>query len=128
MAVQRVLEPDHVDLDRALADLVRSLSQEGEMSDEESTEYYTLLCDDPSHEVVLIDCGPCEREVILAVRMVTGQSLWRSWDLARQAPVALLGGLSAYRAQSAVAVLQSAGAIAEWRQELEPGERTATSP
>ncbi len=28
------------------------------MSDEEPTEYYTLLCDDPSHEVLLIDCGP----------------------------------------------------------------------
>ncbi|MFJ3162402.1 hypothetical protein ACIPJF_19315 [Streptomyces kanasensis] len=34
----------------------------------------------------------------------------------------------AYRARSAVAVLQSAGAGAEWRQEPEPGERTAPSP
>ncbi|MEU5666422.1 ribosomal protein L7/L12 [Streptomyces longwoodensis] len=93
------------------------------MSDEESTEYETLLCDD--HEVVLIDCGPREMDVILAVRKVTGQSLWHSRDLARRAPVTLVGGLSAYRAQSAVAVLQGAGARAEWRQEPEPGERTA---
>ncbi|MFJ5995680.1 ribosomal protein L7/L12 [Streptomyces sp. NPDC092370] len=100
----------------------------GEMSDEESTEYYMLLCDDPSHEVVLVDCGPREMDVILAVRKVTGQSLWHSRVLARQAPVTLLGGLSAYRAQSAVALLQSAGAGAEWRQEPEPGERTAPSP
>ncbi len=29
------------------------------MSDEESTAYYTLLCDDPSHELVLVDpAGP----------------------------------------------------------------------
>ncbi|MFF7868878.1 ribosomal protein L7/L12 [Streptomyces qaidamensis] len=98
------------------------------MSDEESTEYYVLLCDDPSHEVVLVDCGPREMDVILAVRKVTGQSLWHSRVLARRAPVTLLGGLSAYRAQSAVALLQSAGARAEWRQEPEPGERTAPSP
>ncbi|MEU3733041.1 ribosomal protein L7/L12 [Streptomyces sp. NPDC033538] len=83
------------------------------MSDEESTEYYTLICDDPSHEVVLVDCGPREMDVVLAVRKVTGLSLWRSRVLARQAPVTLLGGLPAYRAQSAVAVLRSAGARAE---------------
>ncbi|MCH0538582.1 ribosomal protein L7/L12 [Streptomyces sp. MUM 203J] len=98
------------------------------MSDEESTEYYTLLCDDPSHEAVLIDCGARELDVIRAVRKVTGLSLWHSRVLARQAPVALLEGLSAYRAQSAVAVLQSAGARAEWRQEPEPGERATPSP
>ncbi|MFF5158978.1 ribosomal protein L7/L12 [Streptomyces sp. NPDC000348] len=98
------------------------------MSDEESTEYCTLLCDDPSHEVVLVDCGPREMDVILAVRKVTGQSLWHSRVLTRQAPVTLLGGLPAYRAQSAVAVLQGAGARAEWRQEPEPGERTTSSP
>ncbi|URN16676.1 MULTISPECIES: ribosomal protein L7/L12 [Streptomyces] len=98
------------------------------MSDGESTEYYTLLCDDPSHEVVLIGCGSREMDVIRAVRTVTGLSLWHSRDLARRAPVTLLGGLSAYRARSAVAVLQSVGARAEWRQEPEPGERTAPSP
>lgn len=97
------------------------------MSDEESTEYYTLLCDDPSHEVVLIDCGPRGMDVILAVRKVTGQSLWHSRVLARQAPVIVLEGLSAYRAQSAVAVLQRAGASAKWRQEPDPDERTPPS-
>jgi large subunit ribosomal protein L7/L12 len=94
----------------------------------EPTEYYTLLCDHPSHEVVLVDCGPREMNVILAVRKVTGQSLWHSRAQVRRAPVTLLGGLSAYRAQSAVALLQSAGARAEWRQEPEPGDRTAPSP
>ncbi|CAL9481677.1 ribosomal protein L7/L12 [Streptomyces sp. enrichment culture] len=98
------------------------------MSDEQPTEPCPLLCDDPSHEVALIDCGPRETDVILAVRKVTGQSLWHSRALARQAPVTLLGGLSAYRAQSAVAVLRGAGAGAEWRQEPEPGERAAPSP
>ncbi|SED09653.1 large subunit ribosomal protein L7/L12 [Streptomyces misionensis] len=96
------------------------------MSDE-STEYYTLICDDPSHEVVLIDCGPRDMDVTRAVRKVTGLSLWHSRVLARQAPVTLLGGLSAHRAQSAVALLQSAGAEAEWRQEPERGASTAPS-
>ncbi|MFH9572085.1 ribosomal protein L7/L12 [Streptomyces sp. NPDC017230] len=90
------------------------------MSDEESTEYYTLLCDDPSHEVVLIDCGARELDVVLAVREVTGLSLWHSRVLTRQAPVTLLEGLSAYGAQSAVAVLQSAGARAEWNRSRSP--------
>ncbi|GGQ05948.1 ribosomal protein L7/L12 [Streptomyces roseolilacinus] len=98
------------------------------MSDGETAEYYTSLCDDPSHEVVLIDCGPREMDVTRAVRKVTGLSLWHSRALARRAPVALLGGLSACRAQAAVAVLRSAGARAEWRQEPEYGERTAPSP
>ncbi|MFE1204122.1 ribosomal protein L7/L12 [Streptomyces sp. NPDC058762] len=89
------------------------------MSDEEATEYYTLLCDDPSHEVVLVDCGPREMDAVLAVRKVTGQSLWHSRVLARQAPVTLIGGLPASRAQSIVAALEGAGARAEWRQETE---------
>ncbi|MET8718577.1 ribosomal protein L7/L12 [Streptomyces misionensis] len=97
------------------------------MSDEESTEYYTLICDDPSHEVVLIDCGPREMDVTRAVRKVTGLSLWHSRVLARQAPVTLLGGLSAHRAQSAVALLQSAGAEAECRKEPERGAGAAPS-
>nr|WP_280908491.1 ribosomal protein L7/L12 [Streptomyces sp. SAI-117] len=77
---------------------------------------------------MLVDCGPRETDVILAVRKVTGQSLWRSRDLAREAPVTLVAGLSAHSAQSAVALLQGAGARAEWRQEPEPGDRTAPWP
>ncbi|MFJ7904368.1 hypothetical protein ACIQ6V_28450 [Streptomyces sp. NPDC096198] len=61
------------------------------MSDEKSTEDTTLLCDGPSHEVVPVDCGSREMHVILAVRKVTGQSLWHSRDLARHAPVTLRG-------------------------------------
>ncbi|WP_432153489.1 ribosomal protein L7/L12 [Streptomyces tricolor] len=98
------------------------------MSDEESTEYCTMLCDDPSHEVVLIDCGSREMDVTRAVREVTGLSLWHSRVLARRAPVTLLQGLSADGARSAVALLLSAGARAEWREEPEPGERTVPSP
>ncbi|MFF9913716.1 ribosomal protein L7/L12 [Streptomyces sp. NPDC013457] len=98
------------------------------MADEESTECFTLLCDDPSHEVVLIACGPREKDVILAVRKVTGLSLWHSRVLARQAPVTVVGGLGDYEARSAASVLQGAGARAEWRQALEPGEGTAQSP
>ncbi|MEU7296115.1 ribosomal protein L7/L12 [Streptomyces exfoliatus] len=98
------------------------------MTDDESAEYYTLLCDDPSHEVVLVDCGPRQTDVILALRKLTGLSLWHSRVLARQAPVIVLEGLGDYEAQSAVSVLRSAGAEAEWRQEPEAEERTAPSP
>nr|WP_078972694.1 ribosomal protein L7/L12 [Streptomyces antibioticus] len=63
-------------------------------------------------------------DVVRAVRKVTGLSLWHSRVLARQAPVTLLAGLPADWAQSAVTLLRSAGARAEWRQEPEPGERT----
>ncbi|MFC8510622.1 ribosomal protein L7/L12 [Streptomyces sp. NPDC057411] len=95
------------------------------MADEESTEYFTLLCDDPSHEVVLIDCGPRSMDVIRAVHRLTGLSLWHSRELTRQAPARILEGLSANRAQSAVSVLQDAGARAAWKQEPEFGDRTA---
>lgn len=98
------------------------------MSDEKSTECCTLLCDDPSHAVVLIGCGSRELDVIRAVRKVTGLSMWHSRVLARRTPVILLGSLSAYRARSAVALLQSAGASAEWRQEPKPGDRAAPPP
>ncbi|MFI0824061.1 ribosomal protein L7/L12 [Streptomyces roseolus] len=98
------------------------------MTDDESVEYYTLLCDDPSHEVVLVDCGPRQTDVTLALRKLTGLSLWYSRVLARQAPVIVLEGLGDYEAQSAVSMLRNAGAEAEWRQEPEPGERTAPSP
>ncbi|MEU1698486.1 hypothetical protein ACPCIX_24970 [Streptomyces pseudogriseolus] len=37
------------------------------MSDEEAAAYYTLTCDDPPHEVVLVDCGSREMDVILAM-------------------------------------------------------------
>jgi len=97
------------------------------MTADESAEYYTLLCDDPPHEVVLVDCGPRETDVILALRKLTGLSLWHSRVLARQAPVIVLEGLGDYEAQSAVSMLRNAGAEAEWRQEPEPGEHTAPS-
>ncbi|MFE5964173.1 ribosomal protein L7/L12 [Streptomyces sp. NPDC056463] len=97
------------------------------MADSESVEYYTLLCDDPSYEVVLVDCGPREKDVILALRKLTGLSLWRCRNLARQAAVTVLEGLGDYEAQSAVSVLRGAGARAEWRAEPEPRERTAPS-
>ncbi|MEE1814033.1 ribosomal protein L7/L12 [Streptomyces sp. SP18ES09] len=98
------------------------------MTDDKSVEYDTLLCDDPSHEVVLVDCGPREKDVILALRKLTGLSLWHCRDLARQAPVIVLEGLGDYEARSAVSMLRSADAEAEWRAEPEPGERTAPSP
>ncbi|MCD2465413.1 ribosomal protein L7/L12 [Streptomyces sp. MBT42] len=97
------------------------------MTDDESVEYYALLCDDPWHEVVLVDCGPRQTDVILALRKLTRLSLWRCRELARQAPVTVLEELDGYEARSAVSVLRNAGAAAEWRAEPEPGEHTAPS-
>ncbi|MFJ6576879.1 ribosomal protein L7/L12 [Streptomyces sp. NPDC091368] len=98
------------------------------MTDDKSAEHYALLCDDPSHEVVLVGCGPRQADVILALRKLTGLSLWHCRDLARQAPVTVLEGLGDYEARSAVSMLHSADAEAEWRAEPEPGEYTAPSP
>ncbi|MER7515206.1 ribosomal protein L7/L12 [Streptomyces sp. NPDC126499] len=97
------------------------------MADDESVEHFTLLCDDPPHEVVLVDCGPRERDLVVAVRQVAGLSLWRSRNLMRKAPVTVLEGLPADRAQDAVAVLQSAGATAEWRPEPARSRRRPAS-
>ncbi|GHJ97949.1 hypothetical protein SNE510_74680 [Streptomyces sp. NE5-10] len=98
------------------------------MTDGESGEYDALLCDDASHEVVLVDCGPRETDVILALRKLTGLGLRHCRDLARQAPVTVLEGLDDYEARSAVSMLRGADAEAEWRAEPEPGEHTAPSP
>lgn len=98
------------------------------MTDDESAEYCTLLCDDPPDEVVLVACGPREKDVVLALRKLTGLSLWHSRNLARQAPVTVPEGLDHYEARSAVTVLRSAGAEAERRPEPEAGEHTAPSP
>ncbi|MFJ5834756.1 ribosomal protein L7/L12 [Streptomyces sp. NPDC093089] len=98
------------------------------MDDEDVAEYFTLICDDPSYAVVLLDCGPRERDVVRAVREVTGLSLWHSKVLMRRAPVAVLEDRPQDLADDAVAVLRSAGALAEARQEPEPERWAAPSP
>ncbi|MFF6774399.1 ribosomal protein L7/L12 [Streptomyces sp. NPDC012637] len=94
----------------------------------DDTEHFTLICDDPPYAVVLLDCGPREMDVVRAVRQVTGLSLWHSRVLMRQAPVAVLETWPQDMADEAVAVLRSAGAQAEVRQEPEPERRTAPTP
>ncbi|MGA5220159.1 ribosomal protein L7/L12 [Streptomyces cinereoruber] len=95
------------------------------MDDEDGTVYVTLVCDEPSYDVVLLNCGQREMDVVRAVRQVTGLSLWHSRVLMRGAPVAVLEDWPRDLADEAVAVLRSAGAEAEARQEPEPGRRTA---
>ncbi|MFE7546665.1 ribosomal protein L7/L12 [Streptomyces gardneri] len=91
----------------------------------DDTEYVTLICDDPSYAVVLLDCGQREMDVVRAVREVTGLSLWRSRVLIRRAPVALLEGRPQDMADEVVSVLRGVGAEAEARQEPEPERFTA---
>ncbi|MFJ5711933.1 ribosomal protein L7/L12 [Streptomyces sp. NPDC093105] len=92
------------------------------------TEYVTLVCDDPAFDVVLLDCGPREMDVVHAVRQVTGLSLWHSRVLTRQAPLTILDTWPEDVADEAVAVLRSAGARAEARQRPESDESAAPSP
>ncbi|MFF6832901.1 ribosomal protein L7/L12 [Streptomyces sp. NPDC012438] len=73
----------------------------------------------------VLDCGQREMDVVRAVRQVTGLSLWYSRVLMRGAPVAVLEDWPRDLADEAVAVLRSAGAEAEARQEPEPGRRAA---
>ncbi|MFB9605522.1 ribosomal protein L7/L12 [Streptomyces roseofulvus] len=98
------------------------------MDDGDETAYVTLICDERAYDVVLLDCGPREMDVVRAVREVTGLSLWHSRVLSRQAPVTILETWPQDMADDAVAVLRNAGALAEARQGPEPGERTAPSP
>ncbi|MEU4064191.1 ribosomal protein L7/L12 [Streptomyces wedmorensis] len=88
------------------------------MDDGGVAEYFTLVCDDASYAVVLLDCGPRAMDVVRAVREVAGLSLWHGRVLARRAPVVVLEGLPQDMAADAVSVLRSAGAQAEARREL----------
>lgn len=98
------------------------------MDDGDVAEYFTLVCDDPSYAVVLLECGPREMDVVRSVREVAGLSLWHGRVLARRAPVAVLEGLPQDMADDAVSVLRSSGAQAEARRELESGPCVAVSP
>ncbi|MFF5501427.1 ribosomal protein L7/L12 [Streptomyces roseolus] len=98
------------------------------MDDGDETVYVTLICDERAYDVVLLDCGPREMDVVRAVREVTGLSLWHSRVLSRQAPVTILETWPQDMADDAVAVLRNAGALAEARQAPEHGEPTAPSP
>ncbi|MFI8256043.1 ribosomal protein L7/L12 [Streptomyces filamentosus] len=98
------------------------------MDDEDETVYVTLICDGRGYDVVLLDCGPREMDVVRAVRRLTGLSLWHSRVLTRQAPVTVMKSWPQDEADRAVAVLGSAGARAEAREEPESDESTAPPP
>ncbi|MFF3322220.1 ribosomal protein L7/L12 [Streptomyces sp. NPDC002889] len=83
-------------------------------------EYFTLVCDDLPHDVVLTDPGARVLDVTQVVRRLTGLSLWRSKVLASQVPAMILDGVPQEDAEAAVAALCDAGAQAEVRQQPEP--------
>ncbi|WP_046732023.1 50S ribosomal protein L7/L12 [Streptomyces humi] len=68
-------------------------------------EYFSLVCDDVPHDVVLTDPGVRVLEVAQVVRRLTGLSLWRG------------------NATAAVVSLRDAGARAETREQSGPGFR-----
>ncbi|MCX4738305.1 ribosomal protein L7/L12 [Streptomyces antibioticus] len=83
-------------------------------------EYFLLVCDDVSHDVVLTDAGVDVLDVVQIVRRLTGLSLWRSKALATQTPVVVLAAVSEEDATAAVSAFRDAGARAEARERPGP--------
>jgi large subunit ribosomal protein L7/L12 len=83
-------------------------------------EYFSLVCDDVPHDVVLTDPGIRVMDVVQVVRRLTGLSLWRSKILATQVPAVVLTCVSEEDAAAAVSALRDAGARAETREQPEP--------
>ncbi|WP_078662358.1 ribosomal protein L7/L12 [Streptomyces bicolor] len=65
-------------------------------------EYFSLVCDDIPHDVVLTDPGARVLDVAHVVRRLTGLSLWHSKVLATQVPAVLLDGVPQDDAAAAV--------------------------
>ncbi|KAB1982306.1 ribosomal protein L7/L12 [Streptomyces triticiradicis] len=83
-------------------------------------EYFLLVCDDVSHDVVLTDPGPRVMDVVQVVRRLKGLSLWHSKVLVTQVPAVIFTDLSEEAAAAAVSALRDAGARAETREQPEP--------
>ncbi|MFD5265266.1 ribosomal protein L7/L12 [Streptomyces sp. NPDC058335] len=83
-------------------------------------EYFSLVCDDVPHDVVLTDPGVRVIDVARAVRRLTGLSLWHSRVLATRTPAVVLDGVPRGGAEAAVAALRDVGAAAEAREQPPP--------
>ncbi|MEU8674292.1 ribosomal protein L7/L12 [Streptomyces sp. NPDC048560] len=83
--------------------------------------YFLLVCDDVPHDVVLTDPGIRVLDVAQVVRRLTGLSLWRSKVLATRVPSLILVGVPQEDAEAAVTALSAAGALAQVREQPEPG-------
>ncbi|MFD8546006.1 ribosomal protein L7/L12 [Streptomyces sp. NPDC059649] len=79
-------------------------------------EYFELVCDEASSDVVLVESGRDVVEVVKVLRRYTGLSLWHSKLLTRDVPATVLEDVSPELADAVVAVLREAGAVAEARQ------------
>lgn len=51
-----------------------------------AVKYFTLVCDDLPHEVVLVHPGACPLDVVQVVRRIAGLSLWGSKVLVDRPP------------------------------------------
>ncbi|MFG3286880.1 ribosomal protein L7/L12 [Streptomyces sp. NPDC048111] len=78
--------------------------------------YFELICDEPPYSVVLTATGPRVPDVLRALRLLTGLSLWRGKELTRRLPATIFGDVPRETADAAVAVLLAAGADAESRE------------
>ncbi|MFB7620165.1 ribosomal protein L7/L12 [Kitasatospora sp. NPDC056181] len=54
------------------------------------TEYFTLICDDIPHSVVLLDAGPSPLEVAKTFRAMADGGLWRAKQTVTDTPPVLL--------------------------------------
>lgn len=83
-------------------------------------EYFSLVCDDVPHDLLLTDPGVRVMDVVQVVRRLTGLSLWRSQGLATQVPAVVLACVPEEDAAAAVSALRDAGARVETRERPEP--------
>lgn len=79
-------------------------------------EYFELVCDEVSSDVVLVEPGRHVVEVVKVLRRYTGLSLWHSKLLIRDVPATVLADVSPELADAMVAALREAGAVAQARQ------------
>ncbi|MFI9276160.1 ribosomal protein L7/L12 [Kitasatospora sp. NPDC052896] len=75
------------------------------------TEYFTLICDDIPHNVVLLDAGPSPLEIAKTFRTMTGVGLWRAKQTVTDTPpVLLFEGIEENAARRHAEDLRAAGA------------------
>ncbi|SOB81369.1 ribosomal protein L7/L12 [Streptomyces sp. 1331.2] len=75
------------------------------------TAYFTLVCDDIPHNVVLLGAGPSPLEVAKTFRTVTGGGLWHAKQTVTDTPpVLLFEGIEEKAARRHAEDLRAAGA------------------
>ncbi|QNS02353.1 ribosomal protein L7/L12 [Streptomyces xanthii] len=74
--------------------------------------YFSLVCDDPSCDVILTDSGPEPIDVVKLLHRRTGLSLWGAKSLVSRLPATLVSNVSVEVADDLVNELRTVGACA----------------